>query len=257
MTVDVAAVLERIPGWAGAGFERLEGGSMNASWLVALEGRSAVLKLDPEARKPPYITRAQEARAQRQAASTGLAAASLWHAETGILTEWLPGAALTPAELEHSSALEALARALRRLHGLPRLGHVYDFGAWAQHYRACLPSPNAEQRGALAFLERLRLPGPLVPCHNDLVPDNLLLRGSPSAETIGFIDWEYAGDNFALFDLAALMTEYELDKQLRGLLTEAYFGSDLPPESAIDDAIAAYRALVLLWEASRRTTSDS
>ena len=260
MTADVAAVLERIPGWAGATVERLEGGSMNTSWLVEFAGRRAVLKLDSQARRRPYITRAQEARAQRQAASAGLAAESLWHAATGILTQWLPGKALEPAELEHPATLDALAAALRRLHALPRLGHVYDFAAWARHYRTRLTTPDAEQRSALAFLERLRLPGVLVPCHNDLVPGNLLLQGRRStgrAGGIGFIDWEYAGDNYALFDLAALIAEYELDKERRGRLTTAYFGGDAPPQAAVDDAIAAYRALVLLWEASRATTSGS
>ncbi len=257
MTVDVAGVLARIPGWAGATFERLEGGSMNTSWLVELDGRRAVLKLDPAPRQSPYITRAQEARAQEQAASASLAAASLWHAETGVLTEWLPGEVLAPSELGHSSGLEALARALRRLHGLPRLGHVYDFGAWAQHYRRCLDAPDTEQRAALEFLEDLRLPGPLVPCHNDLVPGNLLVQSRNSPGEIGFIDWEYAGDNVALFDLAALIAEYELDGNGRQLLMAAYFGADVPPHAAIDDAITAYRALVLLWEASRAATSGS
>ena len=257
MTVDVAAVLERIPGWAGAGVERLQGGSMNTSWLVKLEGRRAVLKLDREARGSPYITRVQEARAQGQAASAGLAADSLWHAETGILTEWLPGKVLAPRELEHPATLDALAAALRRLHALPRLGHVYDFSAWARHYRTCLTAPDAEQHSALAFLERVRLPGALVPCHNDLVPGNVILHSRRPPAAVGFIDWEYAGDNSAVFDLAALITEYGLDKERREFLETAYFGSDRPPQTAVDDAIAAYRALVLLWEASRALTSGS
>lgn len=257
MTLDVARVLEGIPGWAGARFERLEGGSMNASWRVELDGRRAVLKLDPAARRSPYISRAREAAAQRQAASAGLAAESLWHSETGILTEWLPGSTLIPAELERPQVLGALAAALCQLHALPRLGHVYDCAAWARHYRALLAAPDAEQRRALAFLEGLRLPGPLVPCHNDLVPGNLLVQSSDSPGAIGFIDWEYAGDNSALFDVAALIAEYELNEQDRRRLTAAYFSDDAPPQAAIDDAIAAYRALVLLWEASRATTSDS
>ena len=120
-----------------------------------------------------------------------------------------------------------------------------------------LVNPDAEQQRALAFLEGLRLPGPLVPCHNDLVPGNLLLQSGDSTEAIGFIDWEYAGDNKALFDLAALIAEYEMDGERRRLFIESYFGADTPPQNAIDDAIAAYRALVLLWEASRAATSDS
>ncbi|WP_179109013.1 phosphotransferase family protein, partial [Rodentibacter caecimuris] len=48
---------------------------------------------------------------------------------------------------------------------------------------------------------------PLVPCHNDLVPENILISDNKTY----FIDWEYSGMNYPLFDISALFLESNLD----------------------------------------------
>ena len=52
----------------------------------------------------------------------------------------------------------------------------------------------------------------LCPCHNDLVPENILLKD----KDIFFIDWEYSGMNSYLFDISAFFIEAQLeyDKQV-------------------------------------------
>ncbi|MEM8815733.1 MAG: choline/ethanolamine kinase family protein [Pseudomonadota bacterium] len=264
VSADVAGFLKRIPGWSGAAYEPLGGGTMNRSWRVTDGDRRAVLKLDAGPREKPYNSRAEEADAQREAQAAGLAAEVLWHSEQGILTEWLDGESLSRRDLTQPPMLDSIAAALRCLHALPALGHVYDPRAWGAHYaerlRLLNAPPGADVDAALELLRETRLPGPAVPCHNDPVAGNLVARRPPGSEAvtvIGFIDWEYAGNNSALFDLAGLIAEHELNPEQRRRLTSAYFGPNTVPDADIDSAIAVYRALVLLWEATRAATTGS
>jgi len=55
--------------------------------------------------------------------------------------------------------------------------------------------------------------------HNDLLPSNLLDDG----KRLWLIDWDYAGFNSPLFDLANLCSNNELDAASETWLIEAYF----------------------------------
>ena len=58
----------------------------------------------------------------------------------------------------------------------------------------------------------------LVPCHNDLVPENILLK-----DKIYFIDWEYSGMNDLFFDLAAFLLESRVNSDLETVFLQTYF----------------------------------
>lgn len=50
----------------------------------------------------------------------------------------------------------------------------------------------------------------VLPCHNDLVPENILIK-----DRVYFIDWEYSGKNDILWELANFMIECRLDEELK------------------------------------------
>ncbi|MCR6591980.1 choline kinase family protein [Campylobacter insulaenigrae] len=58
----------------------------------------------------------------------------------------------------------------------------------------------------------------LCPCHNDLVPENILIK-----DKVYFIDWEYSGNSDILWELANFMTESRLDNDLKEIFLESYF----------------------------------
>lgn len=62
---------------------------------------------------------------------------------------------------------------------------------------------------------------PLVPCHNDPVPENIL--HTPTGQSY-LIDWEYAGMNDGLWDLAAFSLENDLDSYQEYAFLTCYFG---------------------------------
>ena len=61
---------------------------------------------------------------------------------------------------------------------------------------------------------------PMVPCHNDLLPGNILF----DAERVWLLDFEYAGMNDVFFDLGNLSVNSELAHDAEEHLLELYFG---------------------------------
>lgn len=59
----------------------------------------------------------------------------------------------------------------------------------------------------------------MVACHNDLVPENILLK----EQDIYFIDWEYSGMNDPMFDLAAFFLEARLNDEQKKTFLLHYF----------------------------------
>ncbi|MGL5979173.1 MAG: phosphotransferase, partial [Erysipelotrichaceae bacterium] len=82
---------------------------------------------------------------------------------------------------------------------------------------------------------------PCVPCHNDLVLENLLV-----GEKLMLIDWEYAGNNHAAFDLASFVREADLTLSQQALFLEAYYGRVVTSEE--QDLVRFYGiAQDVLW----------
>jgi thiamine kinase-like enzyme len=76
-----------------------------------------------------------------------------------------------------------------------------------------------------------------VPCHNDLLPGNLIAVG----ERVMLVDWEYAGMGHRLFDLGNLAVNNELDAAAEDRLLGAYF--DEPANAGRRAALALMRIM--------------
>jgi thiamine kinase-like enzyme len=90
--------------------------------------------------------------------------------------------------------------------------------------------------------------------HNDLLAANLIDDG----QRLWLIDWDYAGFNSPLFDLANLASNNEFTPELESVLLESYFGA--PPAAPLSRAFAAMQCASLLreslWGAVSRLTSS-
>ena len=86
-------------------------------------------------------------------------------------------------------------------------------------------------------------PAPKVPCHNDLVIGNWVLS---SKGRLYLVDWEYAGMNTAMWDVACLSLETAYDnEQDDALLT--YYLARTPNEIDIKQFIAHKIFIDYLW----------
>jgi len=204
--------VRNLPIWQGkVQIAPLGGGITNLNFVVQDAVRRAVVRVGDDI--PVHqILRFNELAASRAAHAAGVSPAVI-HAEPGALViDHIDGRTMTSADLRKPDLLDqALDLIIRAHRDIPRFlrGPVLTF--WVFHvirdYAATLAdvgSPYVPQLGPLldeaAALETALGPIDLVFGHNDLLPGNFLHDGT----RMWLIDWDYAGFNSALFDLAVL-----------------------------------------------------
>jgi thiamine kinase-like enzyme len=103
-----------------------------------------------------------------------------------------------------------------------RIAEAYQ--ALAEAQGVAIP-PEYELADAIARRVELALivsPVRLRPCHNDLLPGNLIDDGA----RMRIVDWEYAGMGDRYFDLGNLAVNNGLGPEQEALLLESYFGAE-------------------------------
>jgi thiamine kinase-like enzyme len=233
--VTVIDLVRRVPGWEDAEptVTPIVGGITNRNFRVDIDGRSFVVRLPGERTELLGIDRAGEAEAARRAADLGIGPAVI--AELPgvgtLVTEFVSGEPATSEQLLAPGVLEAVAASIRCLHRSgPTDARFPIFRVIERHARdaatvgGAVPAIYDElHAGALRIEQALPADRP-VPCHNDLLPANVLLR--PDRHWL--IDFEYAGMNDALFDLANLSVNCAFDEAADVRLLDAYDG-DISP----------------------------
>ncbi|WP_299591173.1 phosphotransferase [uncultured Microbulbifer sp.] len=241
----------------------LAGGLTNRSFLLQSGDDRLVLRINAPNSRALDLDRAAEAEALRRASAQGLCA-PLVYADLEyryLLTRYIHSAPLDPSL---PRALEQVAELLRRIHRLPPISAHLDIADKANRYWQSI-DPSSRFFPALSKL-RTRMesllqcnrnsPATERLCHNDLLPDNLLVDNSGNLRAI---DWEYAAVGDPFFDLATVAQGYRLDhRQQRDLLT-AYL--QRPASEADLHKLAhwqrIYRYLSVLWYAVQATQSTN
>ncbi|HWX73927.1 MAG TPA: phosphotransferase [Solirubrobacteraceae bacterium] len=223
----------------------LDGGITNRNFRVRLGEGEYVVRLHGAGTGLLGIDRESERAANAAAAALGIApgvAASLGGA---LVTQAIDVRAPAPGEI--AARAEELGGALRRFHDsglqLPSTFWVPDLlAAYASELerRGAAPPPGfagaAEAAGRIAAALPLAHPRP---CHNDLLPGNIL---HPAGEDgVAIVDWEYAGMGHPYFDLGNLSVNNEFDRACDARLLAAYLGR--PASPAESSALALMRVL--------------
>lgn len=193
--------------------EPLGGGITNHNFRAG----EVVVRLCGQGTAALGIDRDVERAATEVAAQLGLAPAVVDHGDGWLATRWIPGLPLEDAR-PHA---HHLGRMLRRFHDsgarlavdfdVPRLVRDYDDKAGASH----------PEVAALADRIAALLDEPRVPCHNDLLPANLIDDGAQ----LWIVDWEYSGMGLRWFDLGNLAVNSGFTDEDEGRLLASYFGA--------------------------------
>ncbi|MDP8036158.1 phosphotransferase [Pasteurella atlantica] len=153
-------------------------------------------------------------------------------ANSGIkITKYLSNStALDHSTIKAYSNLELIAKTLKKLHcstvifanefnvfneldkyvGLLKNKHSF------YEYSKDIPDLLLFLKSISSYLTNNKV---LVPCHNDLVPENILLK----QQSVYFIDWEYSGMNDPMFDIAAFLLESKLNEEEQAFFLHHYF----------------------------------
>jgi thiamine kinase len=248
-----ATALAALPGLAGARIvRRLAGGPTNVTWLVEHNATHFVLRLDLPAAAELGLDRESERQVCSAAAAAGLTPAyRIFDPGSPVsLRPFVAGRACTADDLRDRARLEKLAALLRRLHDLPPAGAPFQPAVAASRYAERIGTPESAAiaaRAQAAWDATQRQAGPRVPCHNDLVAENVL--ETTDGELL-VIDWEYAGMGDPFFDLAVVVRHHALEESLAGVLLDAYLGyiATRAESRRLQRHCEFYGLLLGLWE---------
>jgi thiamine kinase-like enzyme len=216
----------------------LEGGITNRNYRVTFAAGDFVVRRHGFETELLGIDREAERIASEAAARLGLAPEVTAVLDGGLVTRYVLCTALTGAEIR--SRGDELGRALRGFHDsdtrLPVRFWVPDLldryatlvtGRGRTLPDAYAPTVRAARRIAAALPEQRERP-----CHNDLLPGNLI-RAQDDGRIL-IVDWEYAGMGNPLFDLGNLSVNNDFADSDDERLLAAYTDPATP-----DDALRA------------------
>ncbi len=261
-------LIRRLRKWVIGGrrpiqIERIAGGLSNRNFTVHTEGHAYFARISQEHRLLG-IDRRNEL-VCHQAASAQKLAPEVVHHDGGLLvTRYINGRTLGPADVHNPVVMAKLAALLCHLH------HAWDILSGEILYFCPFRTVRAYAQTALrlgailpADIERLledarelaRQIAPFRPvlCHNDLMPANLIDDGL----RLWLVDWEYAGVGHPLFDLANASANASFSDDEDRALLEAYPG-DLSVENLAEFQV--FKAISFLreslWATIQTVASD-
>jgi len=177
-----------------------------------------------------------------RAAEAGVGAPVVdYRPDLGLLViEHLPGRTLEDHDFGDAELLARAAEACRRLHAGPRFVGDFDMFERQARYRATVRErgfalPPAYDDHAAAWESARRAlavrPRPTLPCNNDLLAANFIDDPSDGGR-VWLIDYEYAGNNEAAFELGNTATECGFDDDRVTAYVEAYYGAPTEADQA-------------------------
>ncbi len=234
--------------------EPLGGGLTNANFLVRHRGARFVVRVGDDIPRH-QVMRFNERAASLAAHAAGLSPQVVHHEPGALVVAFVDGQVLTPETIRDEKRLARIVQLIRLCH-TKMIEHLRgpllmfwpfhilrDYAATLREGESRFVPQLSRLLRAATRLERLIGPIEIAFCHNDLLAGNLIDDG----KRLWLIDWDYAGFNSPLFDLANLASNNGFDAALEQRLLALYFGDHL--DSDLVARFRAMRATSLLREA--------
>jgi thiamine kinase-like enzyme len=248
---DVEGRISALPIWSGpVRLAPLSGGISNLSF-TAIDGSGKYVVRITRDFPFHHVFRDRELMSARAAHAAGFAP-EVVHAEPGLMvSRFIDGKVLSIDDVRGD--ILRVAEFLCRFHrdmpaGISGPGFIF----WVFHVNRDYVRQLAERGDDARFadwrrindeLEVAQIALPIQFGHHDLLPANLIDDG----KRLWLIDYEYAGFDTAMFDLANLSSNNNFSVEQSHQLLEAYFGR--APDEAMLRSHAAMEAASLLREA--------
>jgi thiamine kinase-like enzyme len=228
-------LLDMVPELRGSReVEELAGGLTNRNYKVVSEQGAYVVRVSPREADALAINRENEYENSVRAAAAGVGAPVIaFLPEDGMtVIGFLAGETYTDVSFQAPGVIPRVAQAVRQLHGGQRF--VNDFNMFeiqrqyltmVRHNGFRLPDGYQEFEPHVARIKAALAVNDdgTVPCNNDLLAANFIDDGAK----IWLIDYEYAGNNDACFELGNIWSECHLTRDQLTELIGSYYGRPL------------------------------
>ncbi|TET83422.1 MAG: choline kinase [Desulfobacteraceae bacterium] len=233
--------------------EPMGGGITNTNFIVDDQGERFVVRIGDDI--PIHgIMRFNEIAAARAAHAAGLSPEIVYNAEGVFVMRFIKGRTFTEQEVREQQNLERIMPLIQACHNeIPKHFRGPALVFWPFHvcrsYILTARDSNSRMADSLPrFLEineeieKTVGEIKLVFGHNDLLATNFIDDG----ERLWLLDWDYAGYNAALFDLANLSSNNELSQEQDDWILETYYQQ--PVTDRLRCRLAAMKCVSLLRE---------
>ncbi|HOB37353.1 MAG: phosphotransferase family protein [Clostridiales bacterium] len=206
-------------------------GLTNHTYAVTLNCGKYVFRLPGDGTEE-LINRHDEKISTELASQVGVDVPLIYfNAQTGVkVAEYIDGETMSPESMKENRNVRGAAQLFGKIHNCGKDTHIpFEVFDMAKGYEKIISDNGvsfyddyAEIRATvMAIKEKIdNINVRKVPCHNDPLCENWLRCG----ERMYLIDWEYAGMNDPMWDLADLSIEAWYDDALDSELLSAYFG---------------------------------
>lgn len=233
--------------------EPLGGGITNTNFTVDDRGRRYVVRVGDDI--PVHgVMRFNEIAAARAAHAAGISPEIVYSAAGVFIMQFIDGRTLTEPEVREPQHLERIVDLIQVCHTeIPKYFRGPALVFWPFH--ACRNYIQTAREGDSRLLDTLprfleineeleKSVGEikLVFGHNDLLAANFIDDGNK----LWLLDWDYAGYNTALFDLANLSSNNAFSSQQEDWVLETYYRQ--PVTDRLRHRFAAMKCLSLLRE---------
>jgi len=149
--------------------------------------------------------------------------------QRALVLEFLPFALCSVESLQCLSVQHRLVNTVKVLHSSASFWQDFDMFCLIEFYtetvkdrKLVLPVGYANYREQIREMGEALAPyrETLVPCHNDLLPENLMDDGN----RVFLLDFDYSGNNDPCFDLGSISVEAGYDDTQVRELARAYYG---------------------------------
>ena len=236
--ISAESVVAKIPDWEGKEIEinDLSGGITNHNYRVVVDGTNYVVRIPGTGSELLAINRENEYRNSVAASQTGVGPRVIHRLEEDnvMVLEFIQGTTMSIATLQSDEAIRKIAEPLHKLHKGPEFVNTFNVFRVTEGYLKIVGErkvkvPEGYMKEAPAAVQKIEAavkkhPEPLVPCHNDLLPENFIDDGS----MFRIVDYELAGNDEPCFELGNIATESEYKDDQIALLCKAYFGEESP-----------------------------
>ena len=233
--------------------EPLDGGITNTNFIVSDRDERFVVRIGDDI--PIHgVMRFNEIAAARAAHAAGISPEIVYEADGVFVMRFIKGRTLTEAEVRDQQNLERILPLIKTCHTeIPKHFQGPALVFWPFHvcrnYIHTARAGNSRMIDALprfldinAELEKTVGEIKLIFGHNDLLADNFIDDG----KRLWLLDWDYAGYNTALFDLANLSSNNELSSAQEDWMLETYY--EQPVTDGLRRRLAAMKCVSLLRE---------
>lgn len=232
---EVRALLDRVVGRSDYTDLSRMGGLTNRTYRVEFaDGKIYVVRIPGEGTEE-MIVRGDEQISTELACSLDIDAKLLYFGKDGAkVTEFIPEAVTMSADAFHDAhRIAQAAEIMRTLHDCGKnTGVPFEVFDMAKSYEDIIHENNVPmfadydevKATVMKIKDSVDAAGDIVkvPCHNDVLCENWIV--SATDDRMYLVDWEYAGMNDALWDVADLSIEAVFDREYDAILLSAYLG---------------------------------